>query len=104
MFAWYLSDRGKGNGSADGGNGQQGAGQLAGLGNLSSRSIALLGLVGVLGEHNQASLVVLESLHVEGEGLVGLVGAAVVNRDAHSLGVLSVDASLLKQDKRHSYE
>jgi hypothetical protein len=75
---------------------QDGTSQLASISNLGSSSITLLGLVGLLGEHNQAGLVSLQALNVVLQGVLRLIDAAVVNGNADGLSVLGGDTSLLR--------
>ena len=62
-----------------------------------SRGVASLGLVLVAREEDELALVLLQPLDIEGEGLLGLVGTAVVNADTDALGKLGVDSSTLKK-------
>lgn len=55
--------------------------------------VALLGLVALLGEEDQALLVGLEALDVGGQGLLGDVLAASIDGDTDGGGVLAGDAS-----------
>lgn len=55
--------------------------------------VALLGLVALLGEEDQALLVGLEALDVGGQGLLGDVLAASIDGDTDGRGVLAGDAS-----------
>lgn len=57
--------------------------------------VELLELAALAGEEDQAGLVVLEAGDVLDQGLLGVVGAAVVDRDTDSGGELLRDASLL---------
>lgn len=70
--------------------------ELVGLGDLSGTGVALLNNTSAAGEDDQSGLVTLEALDVELQGLLTLVGSSVVNRNANSLGELSVDASSLQ--------
>lgn len=78
----------------DDGEGGGGVGGGAGGGlELLLGGVALLGLVALLGEQDQALLVGLEALDVGGQGLLGDVLAAGVDGDADGGGVLAGDAS-----------
>lgn len=57
--------------------------------------VQLLELTALAGEEDQAGLVVLEAGDVLDQGLLGVVGAAVVDRDTDGGGELLGDASLL---------
>ena len=73
---------------------EDGTDALGGLGGLLVLgAVGGLGLAGLAGEEDQAGLVGLETLDVDGEALLGQVGAAVVNRDADGGGILLGDAS-----------
>lgn len=84
-----------GNGRGDGGNGEGSArredGVLNGLEVLLG-GVGLLGLVGLLGEEDEAGGVSLQALNVGSEGLLGEVLAAGIDRDADGRGVLAGDA------------
>jgi hypothetical protein len=81
-----------GEGSADGlGDTLTG---LGGLDLLSGR-VELLELTALAGEEDQASLVVLQAGDVVNQGLLGVVGAAVVNRDTDGGSELLGDTGLL---------
>lgn len=84
-----------GNGRGDGGNGEGSArredGVLNGL-EVLLRGVGLLGLVGLLGEEDEAGGVSLQALDVGSEGLLGDVLAAGIDRDADGRGVLAGDA------------
>lgn len=64
------------------------------------RRVALLGLAGLLGEHDQPVLVLLQAGDVDLLALLGPGLAAVVDDDAETLGLLPLDASLLDLRKR----
>jgi len=66
------------------------------LGDLSGTGVALLNNTSTAGEDDQSGLVTLETLDVKLQGLLTLVGSSVVNRNANSLGELSVDTSSLQ--------
>lgn len=53
--------------------------------------VSLLDLTGLLGEDDKASLVLLETLDVELEGLLGLVAATVVDGDTDGESLLAAD-------------
>lgn len=55
--------------------------------------VALLGLVALLGEENQALGVSLEALNVGGQGLLGDVVAASIDGDTDGGGILAGNAS-----------
>lgn len=81
----------------DDGEGGGGVGDGAGDGlELVVGGVALLGLVALLGEEDQALLVGLEALDVGGQGLLGDVLAAGVDGDTDGGGVLAGDASGLE--------
>lgn len=78
----------------DDGEGGGGVGDGAGDGlELVLGGVALLGLVALLGEEDQALLVGLEALDVGGQGLLGDVLAASIDGDTDGGGVLAGDAS-----------
>lgn len=78
----------------DDGEGGGGVGDGAGDGlELVLGGVALLGLVALLGEEDQALLVGLEALDVCGQGLLGDVLAASIDGDTDGGGVLAGDAS-----------
>ena len=78
----------------DDGEGGGGVGDGAGDGlELVLGGVALLGLVALLGEQDQALLVGLEALDVGGQGLLGDVLATGVDGDTDGRGVLAGDAS-----------
>lgn len=58
--------------------------------------VELLELAALAGEEDQAGLVVLQAGDVLDQGLLGVVGAAVVDRDTDGGGELLGDASLLE--------
>lgn len=58
--------------------------------------VALLGLVALLGEEDQALGVSLEALDVGGQGLLGDVLATSIDRDTDGRSILAGDASGLK--------
>lgn len=87
-----------GEGSADaGGDALTLAVSESGLDGLDvlSGGVELLELTTLAGEEDQAGLVVLETGDVLDQGLLGVVGAAVVDRDTDGAGELLGDASLL---------
>lgn len=65
----------------DGREGQGGVDQGDDLAGVNVLAVTSLGLAGLAGEDNQASLVGLEALDVGGKGLLGEVGAAGVDGD-----------------------
>lgn len=77
-------------------DGEGGGGVGGGVGDgleLLLGGVALLGLVALLGEEDQALLVGLEALDVGGQGLLGDVLAAGIDGDTDGGGVLAGDAS-----------
>lgn len=58
--------------------------------------VALLGLLEVAGEDNEARLVCLETLNVERLALLAQVPPPVVNDDADTTSLLAADTSLLE--------
>lgn len=58
--------------------------------------VEFLELTALAGEEDQAGLVVLEAGNILDQGLLGVVGAAVVDRDTDGGGELLGDASLLQ--------
>ena len=60
-----------------------------------SGGVELLELTALAGEEDQAGLVVLETGNVGDQGLLGVVGAAVVNGDTDGRSELLGDAGLL---------
>lgn len=66
------------------------------LSNLSGTGVTLLNNTRTAGEDDQSGLVTLKALDVELQGLLTLVGSSVVDRNANSLGELSVDTSSLQ--------
>lgn len=70
---------------------------LTGLGgcDLLSGRVELLELTALAGEEDQAGLVVLQAGDVVNQGLLGVVGAAVVNRDTNGDSELLGDTGLL---------
>lgn len=88
-----------GDGLVDAGNGESGAGGGDALGGgleLLLGRVALLGLVALLGEQDQAGGVGLEALDVGGEGLLGQVLAAGIDGDTDSGSVLAGDTGSLQ--------
>jgi hypothetical protein len=71
-----------------------GNGSLGGLDVLGG-GVELLELTALAGEEDQASLVVLETGNVGNQGLLRVVGAAVVNRDTDGRSKLLGDTSFL---------
>lgn len=69
-------------------------GSLDGLDVLGG-GVELLELTALAGEEDQAGLVVLEAGNVGDQGLLGVVGTAVVDRDTNGGGELLGNASLL---------
>jgi len=84
------------------GNGEKGTGQLNGGVDISSLSITRLGLASLAGEDNQLSLVSLEALNVQLEGLLRLVAATVVNGDTDGESLLAADTSSLKDHSKEN--
>lgn len=79
-----------------------GNGSLGGLDVLGGR-VELLELTALAGEEDEAGLVVLETGNVGDEGLLGVVGTAVVNRDTDGGSKLLGDTSfLLNESNQHS--
>lgn len=66
------------------------------LGNLGSTGVTVLNNASTAGEDDKSGLVALQAVHVQGEGLLALVGSSVVNRDSNGLGKLSVDTGGLQ--------
>lgn len=88
-----------GDGLVDAGNGESGTGGGDALGGgleLLLGRVALLGLVALLGEQDQAGGVGLEALDVGGEGLLGQVLAAGIDGDTDSGSVLAGDTGSLQ--------
>jgi hypothetical protein len=77
-------------------DGEDGAGQLDSGGELGGSRVTGLGLASLAGEDNQLGLVSLEALDVELERLLGLVAAAVVNRDTDGESLLAADTGSLR--------
>lgn len=78
----------------DDGEGGGGVGDGVGDGlELVLGGVALLGLVALLGEEDQALLVGLEALDVGGQGLLGDVLAASIDGNTDGRGVLAGDTS-----------
>lgn len=78
----------------DDGEGSGGVGDGVGDGlELVLGGVALLGLVALLGEQDQALLVGLEALDVGGQRLLGDVLATSIDGDTDGGGVLAGDAS-----------
>lgn len=79
---------------------------LTGLGGLDllSGRVELLELTALAGEEDQASLVVLQAGDVLDKGLLGVVGAAVVNGDTDGTGELLGDTGLLNWGKKKMSE
>lgn len=78
----------------DDGEGGGGVGDSVGDGlELVLGGVALLRLVALLGEEDQALLVGLEALDVGGQGLLGDVLATSIDGDTDGRGVLAGDAS-----------
>jgi hypothetical protein len=75
---------------------------LTGLGGLDllGGRVELLELTALAGEEDQAGLVVLQAGDVLDKGLLGVVGAAVVNGDADGTGELLGDTGLLNWGKK----
>jgi len=71
---------------------------LDGLDLLGGR-VELLELTALAGEEDQAGLVVLQAGDVGDQGLLGVVGAAVVNRDADGGSELLGDTGFLRNSK-----
>jgi hypothetical protein len=71
-----------------------GEGSLSGVDLLGGR-VGLLELTALAGEDDQASLVVLEAGDIGNKGLLGVVGAAVVNGDTNCASELLGDTGLL---------
>lgn len=105
-----LSDSLSGGGVGDGESGTDaggdtltlavGKGGLDGLDVLGG-GVELLELAGLAGEQDQAGLVVLEAGDVGDQGLLRVVGAAVVDGDTDGRGELLGNASLLNVLKKN---
>ena len=63
------------------------------------RRVTLLRLLGVAGEDEEARLVRLESLNVEGLALLTQVSPSVVNNNANTTSLLATDTSFLQLGK-----
>lgn len=88
-----------GDGLVDADEGESGAGGRNALGGgleVLLGGVALLGLVALLGEQNQAGGVSLEALDVGGERLLGQVLAAGIDGDTNGRGVLAGDTGSLQ--------
>lgn len=64
--------------------------------------VALLGLASLAGEHNQALLVRLQSLHIQLLSLLAQIPPPVVNGNSQSAGLLSSNTGLLELSKSES--
>jgi hypothetical protein len=62
----------------------------------TNRRIALLGLLGVAGEDNEARLVRFETLNVESLALLAQVSPSVVDNDTNTTSRLAADTSFLQ--------
>ena len=71
---------------------------------LVSRGIELLELAALAGEEDEAGLVVLETVNVGSERLLGVVDTAVVNGDTDGTGELNRDTSFLNKMKKEPHE
>ena len=85
-------------------DGQDAARELSdSLKGLSGR-VTSLRLVLVAREEDELALVLLQPLDVEGEGLLGLVAATVINADTDVLGDMGEDTSTLGEEFRQKEE
>lgn len=69
---------------------------LSNVGQLISGGVALLGLLTGLGEHNKLGLVLLDTVHVGGDGSLVLVSTSLVDGDTDGAGELHGNAGLLQ--------
>ena len=69
--------------------------------NILFRRVESLVLSGFAGEEDQAGAISLETLDVHGDGFLGEVGTARVDRDTNGGGEFAGDTSFLEQCARH---